>query len=86
MVKPVDAEDFANEKIRTLDLPLETNIVTSTLETRNQSAETYGSNPEVIITKTTDPNIKSEPELRKYCNYCHKSNHYVSNCFRKRKK
>ena len=42
LVKNVDAKDNANEKIHVLDVPRENNNVTSILESRNLSAETYG--------------------------------------------
>ena len=39
LVKLVDAEDLMNEKIRTSDLQLEINNVTSKIESQNLSAE-----------------------------------------------
>ena len=38
-----------------------------------------------MFTQTTDPNNESKPQFRKNCNYCSKSNHSVSNCFRKQR-
>ena len=70
----------------TLDLPLKIIIVTTKLESQNLSAEIYDPNAEVMFAQTTDPNEKkSKPQIRKYCNYCHKLNHFVPNCFRKQR-
>ena len=85
LVKVVVAKDITNEKIRTLDLTLEFNIVTSKLESKNLSAKTFDPNLEVMFTQTTHPNNKSKAQFGKYCNYCHKSNHSVSNCSRKQR-
>ena len=83
LAKFVDDEDNTNENFRTLDLPLEINNVTSKLESQSLSAATYDSNPEVMVTQTTGPNIKNKFRSRKDCNKCHKSNQSVSNSFRK---
>ena len=58
LVKLVDAEDLTNEKIRTFDLPLENNIVTSKLESRNLFAAIFDANPEMIFTQTTYRNSR----------------------------
>ena len=36
-----------------------------------------------MVTQTGDPNNKSKPAYRKYCSYCHKNNHSISNCYQK---
>ena len=82
LVKIVKAEDYTNEKIRTLDLPLGIIDVTSKLESQKLSAETHDTNPEKMCTQKTDPNEKSKLQFQKNCNFCHKSNHPVSNWFR----
>ena len=66
-----------------LDLPLEVNSLTSKLSSHNLKSEDLS--PEVMFTQNKDPNNKSKPQFRKYCNYCHKSNHSISNCFRKQR-
>ena len=61
---------------------MEINTVTPKLESRSLSAETYDQNREVMFTQTSDPNNKTKPQFRKYCDDCHETNHSVSNCFR----
>ena len=39
-----------------------------------------------MCTQTIDPNNESEPQFRKYCKYCQRSSHSVSNCFREQRK
>ena len=77
LVEFVEAEDDTNEKNRTLDLSPVIIKVSSKLEFQNLSVKTF--------TKATDPNNESKPHFRKFCTYCHKSNHSVSNCFRKQR-
>ena len=84
-VKLDDAEDVTNEKIRNVDLPQEINVVTSKLEPQNLSSEIFDPNLESIFTQTTDPKNRSKPQFQNYCNFCHKSNHSVSKCFRKQR-
>ena len=74
-----------NEKLRALVLRLEINNGTSKVGSQNLSAETYELNLEITLTKTTDPNNKSTPQLGKYSNYCLKANQCVSNYFRKQR-
>ena len=38
-----------------------------------------------MVTQTGDPNNKSKPAYRKYCSYCHKHNHSISNCYQKQR-
>ena len=82
LVTSVDAEDFA-KKNRTLDLPLEINNVTSKLEFQIISFGVSYPNPEIMVTQTIDPIIKSKPQFRNCCFYCHKPNHSVAICLRK---
>ena len=65
LVKLVDAEDIAIEKIRILELPLEINKATSKLENHNLPFQTYDSNPETKFTQTIDPINKKQGQLRK---------------------
>ena len=83
MVKRVDVESFIDDKSRTIDLPLEIKTVTSKLEYRKLSAETYDQNPEVVFTQTFDSNLRNKPQFRQYCSCCQKANHSVLNCLRK---
>ena len=83
LIKLVDAEYFTKRKIRTHDLPVEVNNIISKVKTQKLSAEFFDPNPEIKFIYTTDPNIKSKPQFRTHCIYCDKSNHSVSNCFRK---
>ena len=77
----VDADDIKNEKNRTLALPLENINVTSKLESQNLSSEIYDSNSEVMLTQVNDQENETKNQFLKYCNYCHKANHSVPNCF-----
>ena len=36
-----------------------------------------------MVTQSADPNNKSKPAYKKYCSYCHKNNHGISNCYQK---
>ena len=38
-----------------------------------------------MVTQSGDPNNKSKPAYTKYCSYCHKNNHGVSNCYQKQR-
>ena len=38
-----------------------------------------------MVTQPGDPNNKSKPAYKKYCTYCHKNNHGVSNCYQKQR-
>ena len=81
----LDANDITLGKIRTLDLPLEISRVTSKLEAQKLSAEKFSSNPELLLTHTTDPNNRSKHQFQKYGRYFYKSNHSFSNCCRKQR-
>ena len=39
----------------------------------------------IMVTQPGDPNNKSKPADKKYCTYCHKNNHGVSNCYQKQR-
>ena len=39
----------------------------------------------LMVTQPGDPNTKSKPAYKKYCSYCHKNNHGVSNCYQKQR-
>ena len=61
MVKLVDAEDIANDKIRTQDLALDVNNIIKQLQT--QILDT--SNPEqLMFTQPRDPNNKDKPHIK----------------------
>ena len=82
LVRHVDSEDIANEKIRTNDLALEINKVSLEDDTNKKEFE---HEDQIMITQTGDPNNKSKPAYRKYCSYCHKNNHSISNCYQKQR-
>ena len=71
-----DAQVKTKEK--SLDQPLEIDDITSNLETQIFSAETFDPNPEIMFKQTIDLNIRSKPQFRKHCTFCHKSNHSIS--------
>ena len=81
LVKLVDAGDVTNEKIRTLDIPVVINKVTSEHESPKLASEIYDPNPEVLFTETTDQISKREPQFQKLFIDCHKANNSDSNCF-----
>ena len=79
LVRHVDSEDIANEKIGTNDLALE--IKKISIENDNDDKELE---PDLMmVTQPGDPNNKSKPAYKKYCSYCHKNNQCVSNCYQK---
>ena len=82
LVRHVDSEDIANEKIRTNDLALEINKVSLEDDTNKKEFE---HEDQIMVTQTGDPNNKSKPAYRKYCSYCHKNNHSISNCYQKQR-
>ena len=79
LVKFVDAEDIANDKIRTHDLTLEVNNITKQLQTQSFHSQ---QSDQVKFTQPRDPNNKSKPAHKKYCSYCHRTNHSISACFK----
>ena len=76
LVRNVDSEDIANEKIRTNDLALERNKVSLEDDTNKRELE---HEDRIMVTQSGDPNNKSKPAYKKYCSYCHKNNHGISN-------
>ena len=78
LVRHVDSEDIANEKIRTNDLALEINKVSLEDDTNKKEFE---HDDHIMVTQSGDPNNKSKPAYREYCSYCHKNNHSISNCY-----
>ena len=82
LVKLVDAEDIANDKIRTHDLALEINNITKQLNTQTLD---HTSQEQLMYTQPKDPNNKNKPAYKKYCSYCHRTNHSISACFKKQR-
>ena len=58
LVKLVDAEDIANDKIRTYDLALEINKITKQLNTQTLDPS---SQEQLMFTHPKDPNNKNKP-------------------------
>ena len=63
LVRHVDSEDIANEKVRTNDLALEINKVSLEDDTNKKEFE---HEDHIMITQSGDPNNKSKPAYRKY--------------------
>ena len=82
LVKLVDAEDIANDKIRTHDLALEINNITKQWNTQTLD---HSSQEQLMYTQPKDPNYKNKPAYKKYCSYCHRTNHSISACFKKQR-
>ena len=82
LVKLVDAEDIANDKIRTHDLALEINNITNQLNTQTLEPS---SQEQLMFSQPKDPNNKNKPAYKKYCSYCHRTNHSISACFKKQR-
>ena len=82
LVKLVDAEDIANDKIRTHDLALEINNFTKQLNTQTLEPS---SQEQLMFTQPKVPNNKNKPAYKKYCSYCHRTNHSISACFKKQR-
>ena len=82
LVRHVDSEDIANEKIRTNYLALEINKVSLEDETNTKISE---HEEHIMVTQSGEPNNKSKPAYKKYCSYCHKNNHGISNCYQKQR-
>ena len=81
LVRHVDSEDIANGKIRTNDLALEINKVSIEDDTNNKESK----HDHIMVTHSGDPNNKSKPAYKKFCSYCHKNNHGISNCYQKQR-
>ena len=82
LVKLVDAEDRANDKIPTHDLTLEVNSITNQIQSQNLETQ---QSEHVMFTQPRDPNNKHKPAYKKYCSYCHRTNHSISACFKKQR-
>ena len=82
LVKLADAEDIANDEIRTHDLTLEFKNTTKQLP--NQTLESQEPD-QIMYTPPRDPNKKTKPAYKKYCSYCHRTNHSISACFKKQR-
>ena len=82
IVKLLDAEDIANDKIRTHDLELEINNITKHLNTQTLD---HSSQEQLMYTQAKDPNNKNKPAYKKYCSFCHRTNHSISACFKKQR-
>ena len=39
----------------------------------------------IMVTQSGDPHNKGKPAYKKYCSYCHKNNHSISNCYQKQR-
>ena len=61
LVKLVDAEDIANDKIRTHDLTLEVNNITKQLQTQSLHSQ---QSDQVMDTQPRDPNNKTKPAYK----------------------
>ena len=81
LVRHVDSEDIANEKMRTNDLALEINKIS--IENDNNDKELKPDH--IMVTQPGDPIKKSKPAYKEYCSYCHKNIHGISNCYRKQR-
>ena len=79
LVKLVDAEDIANDKIRIHDLALELNNITNQLQTHNLDSSQQ---EQRMFSQPRNPNNKNKPAFKKYCSYCHRTNHSISACFK----
>ena len=82
LVKLVDAEDIANDKIRTHDLTLEVDNLTKQLQSQSLNQQ---QSDQIMFTQPRDPNNKTKPAYKKYCSYCHRTNHSISACFKKQR-
>ena len=82
LVKLVDTEDILNDKIRTHDLALEINSITKQL---NPQTLDPSSQEQLMFTQPKDPNNKNKTAYKKYCSYCHRTNHSISACFKKQR-
>ena len=82
VVKLVDAEDIPNDKIRTQDLALEVNSITKQVCTQTLEPSLQ---EQLLFTQPKDPNNKNKPAYKKYCSYCHRTNHSISASFKKQR-
>ena len=82
LVKLVHAEDIANDKIRTHDLALEVNNNTKHLQTQTLEPS---SQEQLMHTQPKVPNNKNKPANKQYCSISHRTNHFISACFKKQR-
>ena len=82
LVTLVDAEDIANDKIRTHDLALEINNITKHLNTQTLEPS---SQEQLMFTQPKDPNNKNKPAYRNNCSYCHRTDHSIYAFFKKQR-
>ena len=87
LVKLVEAEDIANDEIRTLDLTLEVNsIANHQLQTLLQSQNLdKQQSKQLMFTQSRDSNNKHKTAEQKYCAFCQRTNHSFSVCFKKQR-
>ena len=45
----------------------------------------HPSQEQLMYTQPKDPNNKNKPAYKKYCSYCHRTNHSISACFKKQR-
>ena len=62
IVKPVNAEDIANDKILTHDLPLEVNYIANQLQSENLDIQ---QSAQLMFTQPRNPNNKHKPTYTK---------------------
>ena len=67
------------DKIRTHDFTLEVNNITKQLQTQTLDSQ---QSDQLMFTQYRDPNNKTKPAYKKYCSYCHRTNHSISACFK----
>ena len=82
LVKLVNAEDIANDKIRTHDLALEIKKITNQLQTQTLDSSQQ---EQPMFTQPRDPNYKNKPAEKKYCSYSHRTNDSISASFKKQR-
>ena len=63
-------------------LTLEVNIITKQLQTQTLDSQ---QSDQIMFTQPRDPNNKTKPAFKKYCSYCHRTNHSISACFKKQR-
>ena len=80
LVKHIDSEDIANDTIRTHDLALEVNNISKQLQTQTLDSSQQ---EQLMFTQPRAPNNKDKPAFKKYCSYCHRTNHSISACIKK---
>ena len=79
LVKLVDAEDIANDKINTQDLEFKVNNLTKQFKTQILDSSHQ---EQLMFTQPGDPNNKKKPVNKKYCSYCQRASHSISACFK----